>query len=179
MMRLVWGRRTVEEVPVFLREADEARRILRKHDQIIWFLRLVQRSALQAQEIVCGAASFSPAQRRRHQRLQFELGPAIMEPKGTNHGTLFLNEWEKALVVAKEVPFLTDALKRLQLQRFTQLPEATQHVRSMREQALLLLVHQRFVEDFIVFPDGWKWVLCRYGESEWEGRFGSRCDPAT
>ena len=176
MMLLVWP--MAKYSPCFYRVADDARRILRQHERILWFLRLEQRVALDAHVHVSGEASLKRAQRRRRRWLRSEFGASRQEELYTNHGYQFLRAWERATVLAKEAPLLANELRQMNHDQFRHLEEAQAHVEKLCESARQLLIHQRAVKDFIVFPNGWKWVLCHYGKSEWEGRFMHHCGNA-
>ncbi|MCF7688033.1 MAG: hypothetical protein K9M98_06940 [Cephaloticoccus sp.] len=174
MIRLTWSCYP-DPIPAVYRGATDAQHILQRHDRVIWYLRLTQRDQLDCFVNSPTPPTLTPAQRRKHQRLLACYGRAWPERPGINEGYQFLRIWEKAVKTAKEAPWLARWLEETPITRIGQFCLAANKVKALICDALTLKTHQQLVDDFITFPDGWKWVLCRYSGSTWEGRLLHHC----
>jgi len=173
MVRLCWGK-LVDEIPTFFREVDIAKKILRRHDRVVWYLQLRQRSGLCALVRALGDSGLTKAQARRHRYLINKFGTPWFEKDGDD-GIKFLKAWNRAEILAHEVPLVRSALDRFELDQFKQFAIAQKSVELLTEDYWMLAVHQRHVEDLITFENGWKWVHCLYGGSPWEAKFMHHC----
>lgn len=164
-----------EEIKALDRIATNVRHMLKRHDRIIWWLRLFQRNSLENQARGNSTHAMTVARRRRHRRLVHQLGH--LDPKvGQDLPEIeFMVVWSKASKLAQKVPLLRGWLDRLQFSQFKHFAHARVKVQSLHDDALKFQAHQHLVEDFITFPNGWKWVLSLYSGSEWEGRFMRHC----
>ncbi len=149
----------------------EACAILRRHDRIEWYLRIWCRDLLAG---AAGMPAFSRRQTRRLNRLRRQLGPADPSAYFRDRQN-FLLTWWRLSVEAGRVPFLKRWLARFPFARCRTFREANRQLDTYATNADLMREHQTWVEDFVVFPDGWKWVLAPYESSKMEGRLMRHC----
>ncbi len=153
------------------RGVDEARAILRRHDRIEWFLRLWSRDLLNSAQHM---PAFTRNQRRRLHRVQKSLGSPPPN-QWWNERERFLLHWWRLQVASSRVPFLRSALARVNLRHFRTFRQANAYLFTLEQGVDRVEVHQNAVDDFLVFPSGWRWVRCIYDSSEIEGKLMRHC----
>lgn len=145
--------------------------ILRRHDRIEWYLRVWSRDLLAGAH---GLPAFTRRQNRRLNRLLRQLG----RPEPNHHYSerqAFLLTWWRLSVEAARVPFLKGWLAAFPFRRFRSFHDANRHLSTYTAGAARVRDHQTLVDDFLVFGDGWKWVLAPYESSKIEGQLMRHC----
>jgi hypothetical protein len=153
------------------RGVDEVCAVLQRHDRIEWCLRLWSRDLLHFAEHM---PAFSRNQRRRLHRLRRAHGSPA--PNGWwNERERFVLDWWRLQVASGRVPFLRSTLARVNLWRFRTFRQANTYLYQLEQEVDRIEVHQNAVDDFLVFPNGWRWVRCAYDSSEVEGKLMRHC----
>jgi hypothetical protein len=150
---------------------DEVCAMLRRHDRIVWFLRLWSRNLLRHAEDL---PAFSASQRRRLRRLERALG----RPRFADHWSErqdFLRRWWGLAVTAEKVPFLRRKLAGLKLNSFRSFGQANEWLGRLEQEVERMQDHQQAVDVVWIFPNGWRWVRCAYDASVVEGRLMGHC----
>ncbi len=150
---------------------DEVCAVLRRHDRIVWFLRLWSRDLLEHGEHM---PSFTVSQRRRKRRLEKALGPRRYLPDWRDRRN-FLQRWWRLELAAETVPYLRRTLAAYRLSGYRSFQAAGEGLRALETAVERMRDHQQAVDVIWIFPNGWRWVRCAYDSSVIEGRALGHC----